>query len=202
MRRFPWLIAAMLMVPAAGWCQQSNPPGGQAQDQSAASDAPAKQHDSLADAARKTREAKKEGAKAAKVFTNDDLPAAGGISTVGKENSATAGAAASDNTAAATGTTTSASDEKSWRAKFAELRHKLEQDQGELDVMQRELGVLNLQSYNDPVKAMQQNLTRSDINKKTSDIDKKKKEVADDQQAITDAEDQLRKSGGDSGWAR
>ena len=68
--------------------------------------------------------------------------------------------------------------------------------------MQRELGVLDLQNYSDPMKGMQQGLTRSDINEKTAKIEAKKKQIAADQQAISDAEDQLRKSGGDSGWAR
>ena len=68
--------------------------------------------------------------------------------------------------------------------------------------MQRELGVLNMQYYSDPNKAMQQQLSRDDINKKTSDIDAKKKDVEADQQAIDDAEDDLRKAGGDPGWAR
>ena len=68
--------------------------------------------------------------------------------------------------------------------------------------MQRELGVLDVQYYSDPVKAMQQEFTRSDINNKTAKIDAKKKQIAADQQAISDAEDELRKSGGDSGWAR
>jgi len=45
-------------------------------------------------------------------------------------------------------------------------------------------------------------LTRADINKKTSDIDAKQKQIQADQQAIDDATDELRKSGGDSGWAR
>jgi hypothetical protein len=67
--------------------------------------------------------------------------------------------------------------------------------------MQRELGVLNMQYYSDPNKAMQQQLSRDDINKKSAAIDAKKKQVADDQQAISDAEDALRKAGGDPGWA-
>ena len=71
-----------------------------------------------------------------------------------------------------------------------------------MDVMQRELGVLNLQNYSDPVKAMQQGVTRSDINNKTSAIDAKQKAIEADEQAISDAEDALRKAGGDSGWAR
>ena len=69
--------------------------------------------------------------------------------------------------------------------------------------MQRELGVDNVQfNGGDPMKAMQQQMTRDDINKKTADIETKKKQVAADQQAISDAEDDLRKSGGDPGWSR
>ena len=49
---------------------------------------------------------------------------------------------------------------------------------------------------------MQQQLTRSDINDKTAKIDAKKKEIEADQQAIDDAQDELRKAGGDPGWAR
>ena len=49
---------------------------------------------------------------------------------------------------------------------------------------------------------MQQQLTRDDINKKTADIDAKTEQIEADQQAIDDAEDDLRKAGGDPGWAR
>ena len=63
--------------------------------------------------------------------------------------------------------------------------------------MQRELGALNLQYYSDPVKAMQQQYTRSDINDKTAQIEAKKKAIEADQQAISDAEDDLRKAGGE-----
>jgi hypothetical protein len=49
---------------------------------------------------------------------------------------------------------------------------------------------------------MQQDLTREDINKKTSDIEAKKQQIEADKQAIADAEDDLRKAGGDPGWAR
>ena len=68
--------------------------------------------------------------------------------------------------------------------------------------MERELGVLDVQYYNDPLKAMQQQLTRSDINEKTAKIEAKKKEIEADQQAISDAENDLRKAGGEPGWAR
>jgi hypothetical protein len=155
---------------------------------------------SLADAARKSREQKK-SEKPAKVFTNDNIPTSGGISVAGAQPAGKEGAASADTTASASGNP-SGKDEKAWRDKFAKLRQKLQMDQENLDVMQRELGVISMQYYPDPNKAMQQQLSRDDINKKTSDIDNKKKDVANDEQAISDAEDDLRKAGGDPGWAR
>ena len=190
---------ALLVVPARGWCHQQDQQGGQAQQSSPAAQgqaqaAPSGQDDSLAAAARRAREQKKEAPKASKVFTNDDIPTQGGVSTVGEASAAPASEGA---TAAP-----KRSEEKEWRDKFAGLRHKLDQDQAELDVMQRELGVANVQYYSDPMKTMQQELTRSDIDKKTADIEAKRKQVEADKQAIADAEDDLRKAGGDSGWAR
>jgi chromosome segregation ATPase len=198
MRRILWLAtAAFFVLPASAWCQQPDQPQGQSQARSSAP-----QHESLADAARKAREEKKEAPKAAKVFTNDNIPAAGDISSVGQAPAEEKPAEGAKAAAPAGAAAPPKDEEKMWRQKFASLRQKLEQDQADLDVTQRELGTLNLQNYSDPVKAMQQQLTRSDINKKTSDIEAKKKAVEADKQAISDAEDELHKSGGDPGWAR
>lgn len=170
--------------------------------------------DSLAAAARRARDQKKDQAQAApRVFDNDNIPKQGGVSSVGANPDAPADATDATNAAASTSAGAAASgavaggppgadDEKGWRELFGGLRHKLQQDQDSLSVMQRELGVLDVQYYNDPVKAMQQNLTRSDINAKTAKIDAGKQQVAADQQAISDAEDQLRRAGGDIGWGR
>ena len=187
-------VAGIVVFPAGAWCQQANRQSGQEQTQ-ASSTQPAPQKDSLAAAARKAREQKKESPKAARVFTNDNIPTAGGISSVGSSSPASAG------NSTATGPASS-DNEKGWRDRFARLNQKLDQDKQELEVMQRELGVLNVQYYNDPVKAMQQQYSRSDINEKTAKIDAKKKEIEADQQAISDAEDELRRAGGDPGWAR
>lgn len=208
MRRFCWLaaLAAIFLVPASGWgqqqapAQQTPPPSPQAQSQST-TQAPSQQ-ESLADAARRAREQKKETAKPAKVFTNDNLPAQGGINTVGSESAEGAGGEAAAGEEKPAKTAAGANDEKSWREKFAALRAKLEKDKADLDVLQRELGVLDVQYYPDPVKGMQQSVTRSDINDATAKIEAKKKDIDADQQAISDAEDALRKSGGDPGWAR
>jgi|GEM_PF-713416 len=171
---------------------------------------PPPKEDALVAAARKAREQKKDqaGAKPPRVFNNDNIPTAGGVSAVGQTlaaadgTDALAGAAGAARTPAPATGASAGADEKSWRKRFADLRKKLEQDQTELDVMQRELGVLDVQYYNDPVKGMQQGYSRSDINEKTDKIESKKQAIAADQQAIADAEDELQKAGGDPGWAR
>jgi hypothetical protein len=208
-----WLAvgAVMLSTPGA-WGRQhaadppsasvetTAPPAAQTSEQGQATPS-APQQDSLAEAARKARAQQRKESGVPKVFTNDNIPTSGGISTVGNAGAA----AATGDTGAVTTTakgTGSGNDEKTWRDRFTKLHAKLDQDKADVDVMQRELGVLSVQYYNDPVKALQQNLTRDDINKKTAAIDAKKQAVVDDQKAIDDAEDDLRKAGGDAGWSR
>jgi DNA repair exonuclease SbcCD ATPase subunit len=213
-------VAAFLLIPASALAQQ---PGqsqnqeqqGQSSSQTAAppssqsaTPAQATPVDPLVAAARKAREQKKDQPKPARVFDNDNIPTQGGVSAVGSspagESTENGGTAESGGEQAAAKTTAppSGNDEKTWRERFAKLHKKLERDQADLDIMQRELGVLDVQYYNDPMKGMQQGYTRSDINEKTAKIDEKKKQVEADQQALSDAEDELRRSGGDIGWAR
>jgi hypothetical protein len=212
MRKALWLAAAAAIVvfPAASQGQQQDPskPSQQSSAAQGQQSAPAPQ-DSLADAARRAREQKKDSPKQEKIFTNDNIPTQGGISAVGieptppAENADNAGDGTPPPADAAAKSGSGTGDEgKKWRDRFAKLRQKLEQDQADLDVMQRELGVLDVQNYSDPVKAMQQGLTRSDINDKTAKIAAKQKQIDADKQAISDAEDDLRKAGGDPGWAR
>jgi len=213
MRRIVWCaaLAATLLFSAAGLCQQADQKQDTSQGQPSSPSAstqtqtpPAPQEDSIAAAARRTREQKKDTPKPTKVFDNDNIPTQGGVSSVGNAPSSSP----SDNPASAQGkgagggSASGGNDEKSWRDKFASLRHKLDQDQADLDVMQRELAVLGLQDYSDPMKGMQQGWTRSDINDKTAAIEAKKKQIEADKQAIEDAEDDLRKAGGNPGWAR
>jgi hypothetical protein len=171
---------------------------GQSQSPAATSATGNSPKDSLADAARRSRELKKDAGKSGKVFTNDNLPTEGGVSTVGVASAAVA----EDDKTGDGSEHAEKHDEKTWRERFAKLRDKLAKDQADLDLLQRELGVVDLQAYNDPMKALQQNLTRSDINAKTAKIDQMTKQVEADKQAIADAEDELRRSGGDVGWAR
>jgi hypothetical protein len=214
MTRKTFLIpaATMLFACASVHAQQQQAPPPQSQDGSSATQ-------SVADAARHAKAQKSDSSSQAapakpRVFTNDNIPTTGGISTVGE--SASGGSGSGDNANGANpddptkheekkeGATKSlgANDEKGWRALFQDLRHKLDQDQQDLDISQRELGKDDVQFYQDPVKGMQQGLTRSDINDKTAKIDSLKAKIQADQQAISNAEDQLRAAGGDPGWAR
>jgi hypothetical protein len=185
----------------------SSAPAGQATSQSTTV-SPAPQGDSLAAAARKAREQKKDqtGTKPPRVFNNDNIPTTGGVSAVGTDPAAgtTDGAdGATDSAkASASGAAPAPSGEKAWRERFDRLRKKLAQDEDDLSILQRELGVLDVQYYNDPVKGMQQGYSRSDINEKTDKIEAKKKTIEADNQAIADAEEELQRAGGDPGWAR
>lgn len=208
MRRTLWLSAAVVVFAASGVIRAQAQPQDQTSSQASQTAAPAAtpQQDPLVEAARKAREQKKDAPKAEKVITNDNIPTQGAVSTVGQASEDTSTDTSSD-TSTSTPVPAAANDEKTWKDKFAELHHKLDQDQAELDVLQREAGVGMVQYYGgDPQKAAQDQQSQQPMgaayDKKVSDIDAKKKQVEADQQAISDAEDELRKAGGDPGWAR
>ncbi len=155
--------------------------------------------DDVAAAARKAREQQKTAPAAKKVITNDDIPAAknatsaADASASSKGDSAQAGGKADEN---------DPKSEAYWKKRFQEARDKISQSEKELDVMQRELEKDQVQYYSDPQKALMQQHDRSDINDKTDKIDAKKKEIENLKQQLSDMEDEMRKAGGDPGWAR
>jgi chromosome segregation ATPase len=89
-----------------------------------------------------------------------------------------------------------------WRKRFADMRAKLHLAETERDVLQRELNVLQVQYDPDPQKAMIEQNTRGSINEHTDEIAAKDKEIADLKQQLADLEDELRRAGGEPGWAR
>jgi hypothetical protein len=157
---------------------------------------------SVAEAARKARQESKNEPKAAKTYTNDSVEAIkeGGISRVGS-SPATPPA---QNAAAAAKPATAPEPPKGeeyWRKRFSDARQKLATAEKELDIMQRELNLSQTQYYSDPNKSLQQQYSREEINDKTAKIDAKKQEVADLKQALSDLTDELRRAGGQPGWA-
>ena len=161
--------------------------------------------DPVADAARKAREKKKDAPKPKKIYTDDDLKKSAPAPDAAA-SSATGNASGTDATTAQnagdTSKTTDPNGETAWRKRFKDHRDKIAKAEKELDILGRELEKAQLEYYPDPQKAMTQQNSRADINDKQAKIDAKKKELDQLRQGLDDLEDQLRKSGGDPGWAR
>src|SRR6266481_7490 len=144
--------------------------------------------DPVADAARKAREKKKDAPKPKKIYTDDDVkksapePAPAAAPGVASGTvAATAVPAAGDS--AKTGDATKTEDpngQAAWRRRFQDQRDKIAKIIKELEILGRELEKAQVEYYPDP----------------------KKKELDQLRQGLDDLEDQLRKSGGDPGWAR
>lgn len=193
-----WFAVSILLP---GLCLATLPVLAQ-QQQSQASPAP-QSGDPVADAARKAREQQKATPKPKKVYTEDDIKPATRSSDAGPAPAPGAQAAPGNGPdAAANGGSKGDDAEKAWRKRFQDLRDKIAAAEKELDILQREEDKAQLQYYKDPTKAMNEQYTRKDINDKNAKIEQKKQEIADLHKQHSDLEDELRKSGGDPGWAR
>ncbi len=199
MRKTNLTVAALLALalPFCAAAQQQAPPP------------PPQNPPSVAEAARKAREAKKTPAKPGKTYTNDNIDAVRGVvNVVGQEPAPAtppAGAQTPKPEGAAAEKSAPAKEEKGeayWRKRFAEARHNLELAEKEADIMQRELNLLQVQFYSDPQKAMDEQLRRTELNDKQQKLDAKNKEVAQLKQAVADLELEMKRAGGDPGWAR
>ncbi|MGH9775535.1 MAG: hypothetical protein ACRD50_11375 [Candidatus Acidiferrales bacterium] len=200
MRRASLCLALVyLFAPFCARAQQqqpSQPPASASSAQPAAQQD--KDQDSVADAARKNRTEKKASPKSAKVFDNDNIPKSpGSVSVIG---SASESHAAQNEEKAED--KSNSRDESYWRERFHKLYVKKRQAEEERDILQRELSQLQVQYYPDPNVALQQQYSRSDINQKLSKLDTKKREIEVLDQQIADLQDELRRAGGDPGWAR
>ena len=163
--------------------------------------------DPVADAARKAREEKKNAPKPKKVFTDDDIAPRPQTPPAGAQQAPAAGEAGQEGGAEGAGGAQGAAakqpnSEEAWRKRFAAQRARIAKAEEELDVLQREMDKSQVQYYPDPQKALNEQLTRKDINTKAAKIDQKKQQIEQLKQELSGMEDELRKSGGDPGWAR
>jgi predicted RNase H-like nuclease (RuvC/YqgF family) len=161
--------------------------------------------DDVAAAARKARAQKDSAPKPSKVVTNDDIPAAKTETPAAEATGAKPGETATANGGKPASKDDADNDPKSeayWTKRFQKIQDQISGDEKELDVLQRELNKGQVQYYSDPQKALTEQHDRSDINEKTAKIDAKKKEIEDLKQQLTELEDEMRKAGGDPGWAR
>ena len=164
--------------------------------------------DPVADAARKAREQQKTAPKPKKVYTDDDVKPATPAPQVAATAPAPQGAQPAGASHAAPEGGQAAGGEKkddpetAWKKRFAEQHGKIATAEKELDILQREAEKAQVQYYADPTKALMEQNSRKDINDKTTKIEAKKQEIASLKKQLSDMEDELRKSGGDPGWAR
>jgi predicted RNase H-like nuclease (RuvC/YqgF family) len=204
MRSQTWLRAG---VAAAVFCFAATAAFTQQQSQSSNQQ---QTGDALADAARKAQEAKKTAPKPKKVYTEDDIstrpatqPAANAPATGSEAPAASSPAGqGTEGQAATSGDTNAETPEQKWRKRFQAQRDKIAQAEKELEILQREHDKSLVQYYPDPQKALTQQYNRQDINKLDTQIAAKTKEIASLKQQLSDMEDELRKEGGDPGWAR
>jgi chromosome segregation ATPase len=167
---------------------------------------PGQNPDSVADAARKARAARKTSPQAKMTIDNDNLGTINGtVSVVGETPASPEDQAkkAEDKTAkvAGAGEKLPAKDEAYWRDKFEAANKKLTDDQHELDIMQREFNLKQQQFYTDPMASLKQQFSRQDINDSKTKIDEKTATVEQDKADISSLEDRLRQAGGNPGWA-
>jgi hypothetical protein len=189
------LVSALMLVSVVAWAL----PPQSTEDQSPP----------LGTVARQLRAQRADAAKkAAKVFTNDNLP----TQPAGEGSTAASGLSSSpvqparvqpgDSSSAKRAPEGDAHGEKYYSEEKAKINAAMEIHQRELAVLQQKSSQNDMQYYPDPNKTLQQELSRSDINKLNDQIEKKKQQIAADEKALDDLRDQLRREGGDPGWLR
>jgi chromosome segregation ATPase len=209
MRTSDWLKTAAMV---AGMCLAAL--GSYAQNQGSSQQT----GDPVADAARKARQEKEKrnAQKPKKVFTDDDVkPATPDKPEVQNASASAATPSAAEATASAGAQKPEdaakkdnaeekedPNSEKAWRKRFGAQHEKIAKVEKELEILQRELEKSSLQYYPDPTKAMNEQNSRAEINAKTAKIAEKKKELEQLKQQLDDLETELRKAGGDPGWAQ
>lgn len=161
--------------------------------------------ESVADAARKAQAAKKNAPKAKLTINDDNLNTiTGTISVVGEAPAPPPkGEAAGDKSAKGDAQAEKNPDngEAYWREKFAAANKRLSDDSRDLDLSQREYNLKQQQFYTDPMASLKQEYSRQDLNDTKTKIDQLAATVEQDKADIANLQDELRRAGGDPGWA-
>lgn len=169
------------------------------------------QSDSIADAARRSREQKKEQAKPGKVWDNDTMPTKPGTVNVvgqsapssdasGNPPAATSQAAGgASESGAAKGSEKPAKDVKALQASIAAAKDQLQSVKTELDILQRKYNLDSQMYYGKPNYAADTDGAAKLADEK-SQIDAKQQEVDAAQKKVSELEEELKNSGagGDS----
>jgi hypothetical protein len=169
------------------------------------------QADSIAEAARRSREQKKEQPKPAKVWDNDTMPTKpGGVNVVGPSSpssdasgnlpaaNAQAAASAPEASAAKSGEK-SGKDIKALQASLAAAKDQLQAVKTELDILQRKFN-LDSQMYYGKPNYVADTEGAAKLADEKSQVDAKQQEVDTAQKKVSQLEEELKNSeaGGDS----
>jgi len=172
--------------------------------------APLRAQQSLADVAKKEEERRRH-VKTGKVYTNTDLgPTKGAPSGDSSPSPSPAPdtPAASDSKNSKTAGDAKADDKKSdeqgqpyWAKRMASLRERLQRDSVYADALQSRINALTTDFVNrdDPAQRAQIGTQREAA---VTELTRLKKQIEDDRKAITEAEEEARRSGVPAGWLR
>jgi DNA repair exonuclease SbcCD ATPase subunit len=181
MRIAQWSLVILLAVPIG---VASAAPRQQAQ-QSNSTD-----QDSLAAAAKRAREQKKDAPKAAKVWSNDDIPAAGAVSVVGQPGSESSTTESTAAAPASTGQPATPEEKQALEGNVSSAKDKLADLKSELDILQRKLK-LDQQTYYGQTNYADDKSGAAALQAEQDQIDAKKKEIEDAQKQVDDAQSKL-----------
>jgi len=175
----------------------------------------AAQSDSLAVAARKHKQQQSGKPVAAKVYTNDNLPATETISTVGAPASDAAAPTPTDGQTTADGSTPAAKDGakpadetktrqktwEDWRDKIQKQKASVEQMQKENEEIDRQYKLTSGNYYNSAQQRLYDGaaMAKEDAAYKQQ-LEQKKKAIDDAKQKIDDLQEEARRAGVPSGY--
>jgi hypothetical protein len=174
MRIARWTFLILLIAPL---CATS----ARAQDQ---------QDDSLAAAARRSQEAKKDQSKPAKVYDNDSLPTTGGVNVIGQDQSSADSASATGNAGSSAAGAKPAPSPKQLSAMDASVsasKELLKNLKADLDIAQRKY-TLDQATFYGTTNFAADKAGAAALDGEKSDIDAKVAEVAAAEKALADAQ--------------
>ncbi|MGH9495845.1 MAG: hypothetical protein ACRD3B_12670 [Candidatus Sulfotelmatobacter sp.] len=175
-------LILLLALPGLSGARQS-----QAQTQPASD----QQQDSLAAAARRARDAKKEQAKPAKVWDNESLAAASGaISVVGQPASSDNNSAPGEKANSTAGRPPAPESNTSIEADLNAAKANLQNLKADLDLLQRKYS-LDQQTYYGKPEYSSDKAGAADLSSEKNQIASKQQETADAEKKVTDLQAQL-----------
>ena len=202
--RWGWIaLLGSLVAAAIPLAAQKQPAAEQPSQQTAQpSSQPISQSDSLAAAARRAREQKKDQAKPARVWDNDNLPAVGTVNVVG-QSAEDSSAPAPDKTEGAAGanpppaegtapggTGTDTKEDAQVQAAIQEAQEKIDDLKKDVDIAQRKYSLDSEMYYGKPDYASDR-AGKAALDSETAGINDKKQQLAQAQQMLSELQAKL-----------